>query len=104
MNLLYTKLRNRIKANCVDKLQLIYINSWVFKRANGKRLEPNRTLLNLTLNQEIELKDEHLPPSPTSFNIFGKRSKDSEYEEEDYLLNSAQSAPACRHNFLHDVL
>lgn len=62
MNLLHTKIRNRIKADRVDKLQLIYINSRVFKRADGKRLEPNRTLLNLTPDQEIELEDEHLPP------------------------------------------
>ncbi len=93
-----------MKADRVDKLQLIYINSRVFKHANRKRLESNRTLLNLTPDQEIELEEEYLPSTPTSSNTLGKRSRDSEDEEEDYSLGSAQPVPARRHNFLHDVL
>lgn len=62
MNLLHIKIYNWIKADYVDKLQLIYINSWVFKQVDGKCLELNRTLLNLILDQEIKFEDKHLPP------------------------------------------
>ena len=80
MNLLHTKLRNRMKAEH---------DSRVFKRANRKRLEPKRTPLNLTPDQEIELEDEHLP-SPSTSNMLGKGSRDSKDEEKDYLLGPAQ--------------
>lgn len=71
---------------------------------NGKSPQPSRTLLNLTPDQEIELEDEQLPSSLTSSSTLGKRSRDSEEEEEAYSLCSAQPVPARRHKFLHDVL
>lgn len=105
INLLHTKISNQIKADYIDKLHLIYINSPIFKQVDRKYLEPNRILFNLMPDQEIEPEDEYLPPPLTSSNILGKWLRDSEdKEEENYSLGSAQPTSACWYNFLDDVL
>lgn len=95
INLFHTKLYNRIKTDYIDKLQLIYIDSQVFKRVDVKRLELNKILLNLTSNQEIELENKYLLLPLTFSNILKKWLKDNKEKKEDYLLSSAQPASAC---------